>query len=221
MYEGHNAELLALVPADATRIVEVGCGSGAFGREYLKCNPDCEYIGIELEPEYADVARVWCSRVIVGNIEHMPEEVFKSLFPASCWVFGDVLEHLQDPWSVLRRVRQFLSTTSCVIACIPNAQHWSVQVRLNCGAFRYEDYGLLDRTHLRWFTRKTAEELFHTSGFDVVEAGGRIVPQQHTEQGLAAVKAMAQASGADVEQAIDDAIPIQWIIRAAPSLSQL
>ena len=110
-----------------------------------------------------------------------------------------------------------MSSGSSVLACLPNAQHWSVQARLNCGAFRYEESGLLDRTHLRWFTRTTALELFESCGFRVREGGGRLVDEPHREAALVGVRAMAEAIGADVEAAISDAIPIQWIMRAEPA----
>lgn len=216
IYDFHNAELMALVPKDATRVIEVGCGGGALAREYLKVNPRCDYIGIEIDAGYAEIARKVCSSVVVGDIEHMSDEVFNPLFPCSCWIFGDVLEHLHDPWSVLRRIRKLLPSDSSVLACIPNAQHWSVQARLNCGLFRYEDAGLLDRTHIRWFTRITALELFHSCGFQVVDGGRRLMEMPHADAGLAGVRAMAEAIGANVEAAVSDAIPVQWIIRAMP-----
>jgi SAM-dependent methyltransferase len=213
----HNEELLALLPRTATRLVEVGCSSGALAREYLKLNPDCEYVGVEIDPDYAEVARTRCTHVLTGSIETMDEERFKSLFPSDCWVFADVLEHLHDPWAVLRRIRQQISMGAVLVACLPNAQHWSIQARLNCGAFRYEDMGLMDRTHIRWFTRTTAIELFQTCGFEVVDGGARLVEESHREAGLKGVKAMAEAIGADVDRAIEDAKPIQWLIRATPA----
>jgi SAM-dependent methyltransferase len=100
-----NAELLAMIPRAATRVVEVGCSGGALARQYRLANPRCEYVGIETDPDHAEAARPHCSRMLVGNIEHLPEAEFATLLPADCWVFGDVLEHLYDPWAVLRRIR--------------------------------------------------------------------------------------------------------------------
>lgn len=214
MHDNFNAELLALLPKQALRVVEVGCSSGAIAREYKKTNPGCEYIGIEIDPTYAEVARLQCTRVLVGNIEKMSNTEFSSLAQADCWIFGDVLEHLYDPWSVLRRVRSTLTSEASVVACIPNAQHWSVQWRLNTGEFRYEDMGLLDRTHIRWFTRKTIADLFHSTGFEIVEGGGRVLDEPQRDTGLEGVRALAKAIGTDAETAMNDATPFQWIIRA-------
>ena len=209
-----NPDLLALVPLDARRVVEVGCGNGAMAREYRQRNPDCEYLGIEIDPVYAEASRFYCDRVVVGSIESMNDETFKTLFPSSCWIFGDVLEHLYDPWAVLRRIRAALNRDGVVVACIPNAQHWSVQARLNCGEFDYEDLGLMDRTHIRWFTRKTALRLFESTGFRVIDGGSVVMQEAHREAALVGVRAFAQAIGTDVEAAVNDATAFQWLIRA-------
>ena len=214
IHDNHNAELLALLPTDAARVVEVGCSSGALAREYRKLNPGCEYTGIEIDPDYAAAARAHCSRVLVGNVEGMSDAEFSSLLPVDCWIFGDVLEHLYDPWSALRRIRAASRPGATIVACIPNAQHWSVQVRMNSGEFRYEDSGLLDRTHIRWFTNKTIGHLFRSTGFDIVEGGGRVLREPYRDAMLEGVRAMASAIGGDPETAASDATPFQWLVRA-------
>lgn len=214
IHDNFNPDLLALMPAGASRVVEVGCSSGALARAYLAANPQSEYFGIEIDPAYAEVARPACTRVVVGDIEHMSDAVFDTLFPSSCWVFGDVLEHLYDPWTVLRRVRKSLPAQAVVVACIPNAQHWSVQARLNSGLFRYEDAGLLDRTHIRWFTKATIVELFESSGFRITDGRARIFSEPQRDKALAGIRQLAAAIGANAEEAANNAIPFQWVVRA-------
>jgi 2-polyprenyl-3-methyl-5-hydroxy-6-metoxy-1,4-benzoquinol methylase len=211
-----NGDLLALIPRDASRIVEVGCSGGGLAQAFRRLNPSCEFIGIELNSEYAEVARQHCTRVVVGDIEHMSDATFESLLPVDCWIFADVLEHLYDPWSVLQRIREKTLLHASVVACIPNAQHWSVQARLNCGAFQYEDRGLMDRTHIRWFTKQTIEEMFHSCGFAIMDGRGRILDESHREAALVGVRAFAEAIGADVELATVNATPLQYLIRAVP-----
>jgi 2-polyprenyl-3-methyl-5-hydroxy-6-metoxy-1,4-benzoquinol methylase len=213
---GLNGDLLAVIPSDASRIVEVGCSGGGLAREYRRMNPNCEYIGLEINAQYADVARERCTRVRVGDIEHLSDDIFESIAPASSWIFGDVLEHLYDPWAVLRRIRNAITPTSSIMACIPNAQHWSMQARLNCGAFRYEEKGLLDRTHIRWFTKTTIRELFESSGFAIVEARARVLDEPLREAALIGVRAFAKAIGADIEEAAMNATPLQYVVRALP-----
>jgi SAM-dependent methyltransferase len=214
-----NPDVLAMIPKDATRIVEVGCGSGALAREYRKINRSCEYIGIEIVPRYADAARAHCTQVLTANIEQLGDDEFGSLFPSSCWIFSDVLEHLYDPWSLLRRIRDMLPRAASVIAVIPNAQHWTIQARLNCGAFRYEELGLLDRTHIRWFTKVTLNERFETAGLTIVEGGGIEVVEPDRERGLQGIRAMAEAIGTDPEEAVHNATVYQWLVRAIPYLA--
>ena len=214
IHDDFNKSLLPLIPEDASRVIEVGCSSGALARAFLAINRQCEYIGIEVDSDCAEVAKKNCTKVLVGNIEDMEERVFRTLCPSDCWIFGDVLEHLYDPWSVLRRVKSSLRQGGSVVACIPNAQHWSVQARLNVGSFHYEDSGLLDRTHIRWFTRVTMLELFKSSGFEIVAGGGRIFDEPQRASALEGVRALAKALGADPDMAANDATPLQWVVRA-------
>jgi len=204
------------MPGNLRRVVEVGCSSGALAKAYVSANPECEYTGIEIDPDFAEHAKKYCSEVICGNIEHFDEVQFFKLFPSDCWIFGDSLEHLYDPWALLQRIRPHLVQGAQIIACIPNAQHWSIQANLNSGLFIYDDQGLMDRTHIRWFTRTTIIDLFESTGYKLIEGFPRIVDEPAREAILPAIRAMALASGTDPELAVSDAIPLQWVIKAIP-----
>ncbi len=212
-----NTDILKLMPRDLKRIVEVGSSSGALARAYRNTNSTCEYIGIEIDPNYAEVSKNFCTEVICGNIESLVDDAFIKLFPSDCWIFGDALEHLYDPWALLGRIRKYLPITSQIIACIPNAQHWSLQASLNCGQFRYQDQGLMDRTHIRWFTRATIIELFESTGYKIIEGFPRIFDEPGREKVLPAIRAMALATGTQPQQAVNDAIPLQWVVKAIPA----
>jgi precorrin-6B methylase 2 len=215
-HEIPNADLLALIPRQSKRLVEVGSSSGALARAFKELSPNCHYTGIEIDAEYAGASKRYCDSVLNCSIEDLDENSFNGLFPSDCWIFGDTLEHLRDPWQLLRKIRNKITDGGSVVACIPNAQHWSVQARLNSGQFRYEDSGLLDRTHLRWFTRITIGELFESTGFRIVEGGSRIFDEPGRDRVLAAIRVLAQAGNADPEQAMNDAIPLQFVVRAEP-----
>jgi 2-polyprenyl-3-methyl-5-hydroxy-6-metoxy-1,4-benzoquinol methylase len=217
MHDAFNADLLRLIPTDIARAIEVGCSSGALAKAYREINPACEYVGIEIDPDYAEVASRHCTNVVVGNIEHLDDHALIKFGAPDCWIFGDVIEHLYDPWSILRRVRSLLAEDGSVVACIPNAQHWSMQARLNGGDLTYEDSGLMDRTHIRWFTRATIGALFHSCGFEIVEGGGRAFDEPQRSVALEAVRAMAAALGGDPELAASDATPLHWLVRAVPA----
>lgn len=209
-----NSDLLAYIPPDCRRVTEVGCSTGALARAYLKSAPGCDYIGIEIDTDYAESARGVCNRVVAGDVERMDDHDFADLFASDCVVFGDTLEHLRDPWAVLRRIKPLLREKARIVACIPNAQHWSVQARLACGVFRYEDCGLLDRTHLRWFTRVTSIEMFEACGYRVLAGRPRIFDEPARENFLPAIRAMATAAGLNPELAVADALPLQYVFSA-------
>jgi trans-aconitate methyltransferase len=212
-----NPDLLAAMPP-AQRVVEVGCSRGALARAFKTRHPDCHYLGIEIEPSFAAVARAHCDLVLVGDIEDLFNRgSLRSLPPAQCWVFGDTLEHLRDPWSVLRTLHPLLTADGCVCACIPNMQHWSIQLRLNGGRLAYADSGLLDRTHLRWFTRKTMLDLFTSSGFQVEALTPRIFAHPQNEAASQQIGQFARQIGHDPEEAVRDALPLQYVIRARPT----
>ncbi len=217
MHSNHNPDILRIMPNNLKRVVEVGCSSGALARAYVGINSQCRYTGIEIDPDFAAVAQDYCDEVVCGNIEHLADDEFLKFFPSDCWIFGDTLEHLYDPWKILKRIRPHLAPDAMIIACIPNAQHWSIQANLNSGLFRYQDMGLMDRTHIRWFTRITMIELFESTGYKIIEGFPRVFDEPQRQLVLPSIRTMAQAIGVDPQQAEDDAIPLQWVIKAIPT----
>lgn len=217
VHEVHNSALLNLMPKDASFIVEVGCSSGALAREFKKlATNNNRYVGIEIDCEYGDLAKRYCDHVIVGNIENFEDSEWLDLRSADCWVFGDTLEHLQDPWRVLSKIRSLIPSNGVIVCCIPNAQHWSLQVKLNLGEFRYEKSGLLDKTHLRWFTRQTIFELFKDTGFIVAAIDPLIFDEPLRDQFISLLKRISQRAGRDPEITSRDALPMQYVLIATP-----
>jgi O-antigen biosynthesis protein len=159
-------ELVALVPSNALRILDIGCGQGEFARTLRASRPACtlEIVGVEVSESAAETAAGAVDELIIGNVEQVAlgyEDYF------DCIVFGDVLEHLVDPWSMLRRAEGLLHSTGTVIASIPNVQHWRVIIDLMLGRWEYREFGIMDSTHLRFFTRKSIQSLFTEGGFVV------------------------------------------------------
>ncbi len=209
----HNVDVLNLMRPDFPMVVEVGSSSGALARAYRELNPACQYVGIEIDSDYALASGQHCTEVITGNVEHLPDSVLQRLGAAQCWIFADALEHLYDPWALLRRIKRLSHGPVEIIACIPNAQNWGLQSAMNGGKFFYQDAGLLDRTHIRWFTRLTIFDLFQSTGYQVVQLNARMFHQPSPEM-LAAIHAMAVAAGNDPEQAEKDALVFQYVARA-------
>ena len=214
VHELHNPDLLSFIPIGSKRLIEVGCSSGALAREFKKLAPEANYSGIEIDPNYAELAKRFCNDVVVLNIENADEGFWRGNADKDCWIFGDTLEHLQNPWLILRRIHEILPVGGVVVACIPNAQHWSLQARLSIGDFRYESDGLMDKTHLRWFTRQTIVEMFNEAGFTIEDGIPRIFDEPQREGFLPIIGEMARLAGADPQAAISDALPLQYVLRA-------
>lgn len=167
-YDRINTKLFNLIPPDLGCILEVGCGAGALGAHYKAKSPATEYIGVELDPAAAEIGRQRIDRVINGNVEQAddPELQFaEQSFDAM--IYGDVLEHLINPWEVLDRHSRWLKPDGCVIASIPNVQNWTILRDLMRGRWDYQDEGLLDRTHLRFFTLDSVKALFAQAGLRI------------------------------------------------------
>lgn len=213
-----NYDLLKLIPLNAKHIVEVGCMQGQMAEAYLKNNPTANYIGIDIEPSYVKAANKFCTKAMALDIDKISKQDFEKMFPSDCWVFGDCLEHLRDPWSLLKNIRNYISHDGCLVACIPNAQHWSVQYRLLSGEFRYEDSGLMDRTHIRWFTRNTIRELFHSTGWRIdieLERHPQYTPLQDVF--IKGLGDYAKECGLNADGLIKDSLPIQYVYKVSPA----
>lgn len=217
VHDNHNPDLLRLIPKHASKLIEIGCSSGALAREFKKINHDCHYFGIDIESTYTSLANRYCDQTATLNIENSTGQFYIDNKDCDCWIFGDTLEHFQNPWKILREIRNVIPSNGCVVACIPNAQHWSIQVKLSTGDFQYQDCGLLDRTHLRWFTRQTIIELFSETGFHISEGGPRIFNEPFREKFLPLIGNLAECAGFDRNTAIQDSLPLQYVVKATPN----
>lgn len=217
VHDNHNPDLLQLIPSNANNVIEIGCSSGALAREFKKQNNSVDWVGVEIDDSYAELAKRYCDRTLVVDIDDCDPSFFQQFSDRDCWVFGDTLEHFKDPWSVLKNIRSVIPRDGSVTACIPNAQHWSLVVRMALGDFRYEDSGLLDRTHLRWFSRQTMIELFETSGFRIIEGIPRIFNEPNRDKFLPLIAEIAKITGIDPDLVINDAIALQYVVRAVPA----
>jgi SAM-dependent methyltransferase len=162
-YDGFNERLFDVVPARVRRILEVGCARGRLGQELKRQDPSRFVAGVELDPDAARVAKERLDETFVLDVQaDVPPIDPGSL---DCILFGDVLEHLLDPEAVLNRYRDLLAPDGIVLCSIPNVQHFSVIKNLLRGDFMYQPFGLLDSTHLRFFTQMSFAKLMLDAGF--------------------------------------------------------
>ncbi len=202
-------EVLDVIPLSAERILDVGCGAGALGAR-LRARQNCEVWGIEPDPDAAAAARTVLNRVIekpVGSCsDDLPGGHFDTL------VVADVLEHLVDPWATLRTLARGLAPGATVVLSLPNLQYHAVVHDLARGRFTYVPAGILDHTHLRFFTRRSAIDLVRLAGMDIE----RIIPVYGARRDERAAQRHRIPNGfpADAAHRIEDLYIQQFLIVA-------
>ncbi|MGH9717541.1 MAG: class I SAM-dependent methyltransferase [Candidatus Acidiferrales bacterium] len=154
-----------LPPNPRAAILEVGCGEGGTGALALSRGVCGRYCAVELFPAAAERAKEKLTEVLVGNVEEMELPWTKGTFDAL--ILSEVLEHLVDPWAVLRKIRPLLRDGASVFASSPNVSHYRVIAMLVRGQWTLADRGVMDRTHLRWFTPSNYRSLFESCGYQV------------------------------------------------------
>ena len=169
---------LEAVPDGAT-VLDVGCASGYLAAALRE--RDCTTFGVEPDPALAEQARAHCARVFELDVERADgrDDLPRDL---DAVLFGDVLEHLRDPWEVLSFARTLLRPGGVAFVSVPNGVHWRARLQFARGRFPQEDSGTFDRTHLRWFDLDGARELVSRAGFRI--ASERFTPAPLPGEGL-------------------------------------
>jgi 2-polyprenyl-3-methyl-5-hydroxy-6-metoxy-1,4-benzoquinol methylase len=165
-YNYERKEMLEFIPGHARTVLDVGCGAGAFGLALEKTR-DAEVWGVEINEEAARSAREKLHRVLTGDVGGMMVELPDEYF--DCVVFNDVLEHLVDPYSVLLAMKSKLRKDGIIVCSLPNIRYYK-QLRelLVEKQWQYKDAGILDRTHLRFFTEKSMTDMFRNLDFEIL-----------------------------------------------------
>ncbi|KYH45876.1 class I SAM-dependent methyltransferase [Branchiibius sp. NY16-3462-2] len=159
------------IPLGSRSALDVGCGRGGFGSTLRRVlGPEARIVGIEPVPQQADKARgSGFDEVLDG---YYPEALQgrDDRFDLIC--FNDVLEHIVEPWRTLRATHEHLNPGGHVLAAIPNVRYLPVVTGLIAGEWEYQDIGVLDRTHVRFFTKKSMLKMFADAGFEVESVRG-------------------------------------------------
>jgi 2-polyprenyl-3-methyl-5-hydroxy-6-metoxy-1,4-benzoquinol methylase len=163
-------DLLPYIPLDARSLLELGCGEGALGA-LIKQRQKCRVVGIELDSEASAIARRKIDDVYTGDVRHIIEVIHEQF---DCVVASEIVEHVDDPWSLLSDLRRVTRPGGRLVISIPNLANASIIADLLSGRFDYTYIGLACAGHLRFFTRSSIEDLLDIAGWKVES----IVPQQ-------------------------------------------
>lgn len=173
-FSGARADYIELLPASTrAAILELGCGDGSTGALAMARGKCGTYCGIEISDGPAEIARTRIAEVVVGDIESVSLPWQPQSFDAL--LMSEVLEHLSDPWGVLRKLRPLLKPGARVFASSPNVSHHTILRSLLRGRWELTDQGTMDRTHLRWFTPSSYAQMFENSGY-LVDWVGPVTP---------------------------------------------
>jgi 2-polyprenyl-3-methyl-5-hydroxy-6-metoxy-1,4-benzoquinol methylase len=166
-FKAPRTALLQLLPVGCERALDVGCSVGVTG-EWLKKNHGVsEVVGLEINESAAREAEKILDRVITGDVETL-----KLDYPAGYFdliIYADVLEHLRDPWGYVKKQSALLKDGGYVLASLPNAANWRVTADLLRNKWEYRDYGIMDRTHLRFFTLPGMVRMFKDAGYSILK----------------------------------------------------
>jgi 2-polyprenyl-3-methyl-5-hydroxy-6-metoxy-1,4-benzoquinol methylase len=165
LYDNYNPRILEFYGGEK-RVLDIGCGSGLLGKTIKSANANAIVYGID----YSEAARSSASKVLDRydaldlDSEVLPQ--YDSLFDLI--IMGDVLEHLKRPDNLLARLHALLTPQGSVVISVPNVAHFRIRKTLLAGRFRYTDTGILDRTHLKFFTRETLYQMISSCGYTVL-----------------------------------------------------
>ena len=196
-------DLVRMVPENAKRILDIGCAMGGYGKELKEIRPDIFLMGVERNPVMAQSADCYYDEVMRCRVEEADLPGDFDLI--NC---GDILEHLRDPWSMLKRLNELLNHGGHLVLSIPNAGHWSVIKELLKGRFRYVPAGILCVSHLRWFTESSIRDVLGKTGFSIEIFERNQIPP--TPRGQAFIRDICAAGYGDKRSLMTN----EFVIRA-------
>jgi 2-polyprenyl-3-methyl-5-hydroxy-6-metoxy-1,4-benzoquinol methylase len=164
-YAIERIPLIAMLDRAPGRVIEIGCGTG-LSLKYLKEHGATETVGVELRSDVADAAKNNGGVDRVFNLNFVEDDIPESEGLFDTVILSHVLEHFPDPNFILNKIKKHLNLNARILIALPNIRHLSVLIPLIFqGKFSYSDSGILDHTHLRFFTKSSAIEMLQNNGY--------------------------------------------------------
>jgi 2-polyprenyl-3-methyl-5-hydroxy-6-metoxy-1,4-benzoquinol methylase len=161
-------EMAQFLPNEYSKVLEIGCNKGNF-RQFVR--KPCEYWGIEPFEEAANVAKTKMDKVLVDFYDNIVNEIPDNYFDLI--IANDVIEHMEQPWNFLQSIKMKMTVNASIVLSIPNVRYYdNLKALLFHKDWKYEDCGILDITHLRFFTEKSIVRLLNENGFEIKEMQG-------------------------------------------------
>ena len=164
-----NQKLFKSLPEGMGRVLEFGCSAGMLGKAYKSMNPNTVWHGVEINQDALANAKDNLDDAWLLNANDLKPNKMMLSEQYDAIIYGDVIEHLIDPVQSMPRHLELLKPGGEMIACIPNVQHWTIVKDLLQGNWDYRNAGLMDNTHLRFFTRKSIRKLLKKLDLTLVE----------------------------------------------------
>jgi len=212
-YNHINSEILSRIPLNSKIILEIGCGAGALGQAYKEINPKAKYFGVEINSEAAALAVEKLDKVINIDIEKeitLPDDINK----IDCIIYGDIIKHLRDPYSCIKKQLELLNKDAVFLACIPNIQNWSAIYYLLNGIWPRNYSGLFDRTHLQCFTKQSIIDLIEKLGLSICEIQPLIYDQDKADLFFKKIEPILENFNVEKKNFHQNISALQYIVTA-------
>jgi len=200
--------LIKLIPNGNGPILELGASDGLLRRACKEMHPNRPYLSVGCDPMSGKTA--------ADDIDQLNDAFFQENSATECLILSQVLEKISDPKKLLTRLHQHMNPNACVLAVVPNAQHWSLQLRLITGDLTYADDGLLSPGQRHWFSRNSMLSIFRDAGFDVMEGLPVVHNPLLNQEVEMAMRQLANTIDANPDISFKDSQADMLIVKAVP-----
>lgn len=210
-----SASRVARLVGSGKRVLELGCGPGSQSKVFSE-RLSCDVVGVEIDPQRAERAKVYCRKVLVADLERSDIRELVAPERFDVVVCADVLEHLRSPESLLSKVKDLVSPGGYLVASVPNITHASIVYEMIHGRFEYRNEGLLDATHIKFFSHESLLRLFEDAGFCISEIQRVRSKPQNTEFKTTPISEEDRALLTEINRRNRDSETYQFVIKAYP-----